>query len=76
VAALALWRHDSSDQQLQAQVIESLHTTHGTAVLFSLGLMGTNAAVFAPEVRRMMEEGFFERRYAKMPLRRIQPPAQ
>jgi hypothetical protein len=75
-ATLALGRHDPRHRQLQAQVVALLRSTNRTAVLLSLGRMGTNAAVFAPEVRRMVGDTGIVGRFAKRTLRQIQPPAQ
>jgi hypothetical protein len=74
-ATLAMWRRDQSDPDLRAQVVESLHSSNRGAVLLSLARMGTNAAVFLPEVRRMVDDSF-EGRFARRVLRQIQPSAE
>ena len=57
-AWIALWNKDRQDSKLQAHVIEGLQSTNRIGVLVILRLLGTNAAVFVPEVRHLTEDSF------------------
>jgi hypothetical protein len=57
-AWIALWNRDRHDTNVQARVIEGLHSTNRIGVLVVLRLLGTNAAVFVPEVRHLTEDSF------------------
>jgi hypothetical protein len=72
-AALALWNRDRQNPDLKADVIAVLRADPGP-VMLSLGRMGTNAAVFLPEVRSFAEAPDpYVNKMAKRTLRLIQP---
>jgi hypothetical protein len=65
-ASIALWNRDRQNPNLQASVIEGLRSTNRVGVLICLGQLGTNAAPFLPEIRRLLDDPFtsFSAKYA------------
>ena len=59
VAALALWNRDRQNTNLQAEIVSILHSeskNEKNGMVFSLGLLGSNAAPFLPEIKRFAED--------------------
>jgi HEAT repeat protein len=75
-AALALWRREPGDPELKAQIIQSLHASNGFAVQLSLGGLGTNAAAFVPEIRRLADAPGPDGSAARRTLHAISHPAR
>lgn len=75
--AVALWRRNPNDRNIQRHVIASLKSDDWLQRMSAarlLGEAGTNAAVFLPELRRLLEDSqLFVRRGATSAVERINP---
>ena len=71
-ACLALWNRDRQNENLRQEILAGLRSPDGGRLLFSLGILGSNAAPFAAEIQAVAE-GPQNDRYVKKVLRQIQP---
>lgn len=73
-ATLALWNLNRQDAALRAELAAALQTDNRVGLLACLGGLGTNAAIFVPEISPLVNDpdpnACF---YAKRALRMIQP---
>lgn len=75
VAAIALWNRDRLNPDLRAGVVEGLWSGNAFPVCLVLMSLGTNAAVFEPEVRSLLADPELGA-IAKRTLRQIHPASQ
>jgi len=74
-ALIALWNRDRQDAALQADIRSVLRSTNGNRMVFFLAHLGTNAAVFLPEIQRFAHEADGAGFWARKTIRNNHPTA-